>query len=115
MHMISKEMQACIDACLSCYQMCFGMAMTHCLEQGGEHVKPKHFRSMISCAETCRDSAHMMLMNSPQSKQMCALCAEACETCAKECDPIPDMKECADECRRCAEECRRMSGRKMAA
>ena len=77
MRMIPKEMQACIDACLNCYQMCFGMAMTHCLEKGGEHVKPKHFRAMIDCADMCRNSTQMMLMNSPLAKQMCALCAEA--------------------------------------
>ena len=35
MHHMSKEMQACIDNCLHCYQACLGMAMTHCLEAGG--------------------------------------------------------------------------------
>ncbi|MEF3366345.1 four-helix bundle copper-binding protein [Methylocystis sp. 9N] len=115
MHMMSREMQACIDACLSCYQMCFGMAMTHCLEKGGDHVKPKHFRAMMACADICRDSAHMMLMNAPQAQAICKVCAEACEACAKECDPLPDMKDCAAECRRCAEECRKMAGQKMAA
>ena len=25
----------CIEECLRCYQSCFGMAMTHCLETGG--------------------------------------------------------------------------------
>ena len=115
MQMMSKEMQGCIDECLRCYQTCFGMAMTHCLETGGDHVKPSHFRAMIACADMCRDAAQMMLMTSPQAQKFCALCAEACETCARECDPLPDMKDCADECRRCAEECRRMAGQKMAA
>lgn len=115
MQMFSKDIERCIDACLSCYKMCLGMAMTHCLEKGGDHVKPPHFRAMIACADTCRDAAEMMLIHSPQAKEMCALCALACETCARECDPLPDMKECADECRRCAEECRKMSGIKKAA
>ncbi len=67
MHMIPKEMQACIDACLNCYQMCFGMAMTHCLEKGGEHVKPfrEQFRlvrdyceaGLVSPAQPLRDRA----------------------------------------------------------
>ncbi len=109
MHMLSKEMQGCIDACLSCYKMCFGMAMTHCLEKGGEHVKPVHFRAMIGCAEMCRNCAHMMLMNSPQAKHICGDCAQACDACAKECDALPDMKDCAAECRRCAAECRKMA------
>ncbi len=46
----SKEMQACIDECLRCYQMCLGTAMTHCLESGGKHVEPKHIRLMMACA-----------------------------------------------------------------
>ncbi|WP_424360388.1 four-helix bundle copper-binding protein [Methylocystis parvus] len=115
MHMMSKEMQSCIDECLRCYQMCFGMAMTHCLEQGGDHVKPSHFRAMIACANMCREAADMMLMKAPQARETCLLCAQVCEDCAKECDPLPDMKECAEECRRCAEECRKMSAQKMAA
>lgn len=115
MHMMSREMQACVNACQNCYQMCFGMAMTHCLAKGGDHVKPKHFRAMMACADMCRDSAHMMLMNASQAQQMCKICAEACEACAKECDPLPDMKDCAAECRRCAEQCRKMASQKMAA
>lgn len=38
--MKSKEMRACIDECLRCYQTCLGTAMTQCLEAGGEHVAP---------------------------------------------------------------------------
>lgn len=115
MHEMSSEMQSCIDECLRCHQMCFGMAMTHCLEAGGDHVKPSHFRAMIACGEMCRDAAAMMLMKAPRAADFCRLCADVCEDCARECDPIPDMKDCAAECRRCAEECRKMSGRKMAA
>lgn len=44
--MNNNEMKACIDACLACYQTCIGMASTHCLEEGGEHVEPTHFRTM---------------------------------------------------------------------
>ncbi|AIK44113.1 hypothetical protein DR92_1924 [Brucella anthropi] len=44
--MNNSEMKACIDACLACYQTCIGMASTHCLEEGGEHVEPMHFRTM---------------------------------------------------------------------
>jgi hypothetical protein len=115
MQMIPQETQNCVDACLRCYQTCFGMAMNHCLEQGGDHVKPKHFRAMIACADICREAVQMMLMNAPQAKETCLLCAQICEDCAKECDAIPDMTACAAECRRCAEECRRMVGHKMAA
>jgi hypothetical protein len=46
--------QDCIEDCLRCYRVCFEMAMTHCLEHGGRHVEPGHFRIMMACAEICR-------------------------------------------------------------
>ena len=61
----SKEMQACIDECLRCYQTCLGMASNHCLPAGGKHVEPEHFRLMMACAEICRTSAHFMLIGLP--------------------------------------------------
>src|SRR5215216_747203 len=68
MHQLSREMKNCIDECLRCYQICLGTAMTHCLEQGGKHVEPKHFRLMMACAEICRTSAHFMLLNTPHRR-----------------------------------------------
>ena len=72
MQHVSKEMQACIDECMGCYKVCLGMAMTHCLEQGGKHVEPKHFRLMMACAEICRTSAHFMLIRTPHHKPRAA-------------------------------------------
>ena len=63
---MSPKMQACIDECLRCYQTCLGMASNHCLEVGGRHVEPAHFRLMLACAETCRTSAHLMLIGTEQ-------------------------------------------------
>ncbi len=105
----NATMQSCIDNCLSCYQACFGMAMNHCLETGGEHTKPAHFRLMMACAEICRTSAHFMLMNSPHHKHTCRECAEICDECAKDCERIGDMKACVESCRKCAESCRKMA------
>src|SRR5215218_7708360 len=65
MHQMSAEMRSCIDECLRCYQTCLGTAMTHCLEQGGKHVEPNHFRLMMACTEICRTSAHFMLIGTP--------------------------------------------------
>ena len=62
---MSTDMQACIDECLRCYQICLGSAMTHALETGGKHTDPKHFRLMMACAGLCRAAAHFMLLNSP--------------------------------------------------
>ena len=85
---MSKDMQNCIDNCLRCYQTCLGMAMTHCLETGGKHTEPAHFRLMMACAEICRTSAHFMLLNSPHHKHVCKECAEICTECAKDCERV---------------------------
>jgi len=106
---ISREMRACIEECLHCYEMCHGMAMTHCLEQGGRHVEPHHFRLMMVCAEICRTSAHFMLMNTPHHVETCRECSEICEECARSCAGLDGLGECVEACRRCAESCRRMA------
>jgi len=98
MHHLSKEMQSCVEACLRCYQTCLGTAMTHCLEAGGKHTEPSHFRLMMACAEICRTSAHLMLMDTPHHKHTCRECAEICEECAKDCERVGDMDDCVMEC-----------------
>ena len=105
----SHDMQACIEECLRCYRTCLGDAMNHCLEAGGKHVEPGHFRTMIACAEMCRTSAHMMLLGTELHAKTCGVCAEVCEACARSCDAIEGMEECAAQCRRCAEHCRKMA------
>ncbi|KAA2211714.1 four-helix bundle copper-binding protein [Teichococcus oryzae] len=109
MHHLSEEMQACIEQCLKCYATCLSMASGHCLEAGGEHVEPKHFRLMLACAEMCRASAHLMLLGSPQHRQSCAACAEICRECAEDCERVGDMEACVAACRACAESCRAMA------
>ena len=109
MHQMPKEMQNCIDKCLGCYKTCLSIAMTHCLEMGGKHLEPAHFRLMMACAEICRTSAHFMLLNTPHHKHTCRECAEICEECAKNCERIGDMDECVQACRSCAESCRKMA------
>ncbi len=115
MHQLSKEIRACIDECLNCYRACLGTAMTHCLETGGKHVAPEHFRLMSACAEICRTAAHFMLLNSPQHQRICGECAEICRLCAADCERIGGMPDCVEACRRCADACQRMAGRRMAA
>jgi hypothetical protein len=84
--------------------------MNHCLEAGGKHVEPTHFRLMINCAEICRTAADFMLSNSPLHARICAACAEVCDACAQSCEQVGDMDECVQVCRRCAESCRKMAG-----
>ena len=106
MHQTSSEMSSCIEECLRCYQTCLGAAMSHCLEAGGKHVEPKHFRLMMACAEICRTAAHFMIIGSGHHGHVCAECAEICEECARDCEQVGDMQKCVEACRRCAESCR---------
>lgn len=109
MHQMSAEMQACIEECLRCHSTCLGMAMNHCLEVGGKHAEPSHFRVMMACAEICQTSANFMLIGTPQHRQTCRLCAEICEECARSCEQVGGMEDCVQQCRRCAESCRKMA------
>jgi hypothetical protein len=108
MHLDSKTQQ-CVDNCLRCYSICLSTAMNHCLEVGGEHTKPHHFRLMMACAEICRTSAHFMLIGSKHHPHVCSECAEICSECAADCERIGDMAECVEICRKCAETCRQMA------
>jgi len=109
MYRFSAEMTACIENCLACYTVCLGTATTHCLEAGGAHVEPAHYRLMLACAEICRSAAHMMLTAAPQHRLTCKACAEICEACARSCEDIGEMEDCVEACRRCAETCREMA------
>jgi len=59
--------------------------MHHCLEVGGKHTEPQHFRLMMARTEVCRTSAVLMLIGSASHLMQCDLCAKACHACAKEC------------------------------
>jgi hypothetical protein len=109
-HQMNQQMRQCIQECLQCYQTCKHEAMNHCLETGGKHVEPTHFRLMMNCAEICRTAADFMLGNSQLHARICAACAEVCDACAQSCEQVGDMDECVQACRRCAESCRQMAG-----
>ena len=109
-HQMSSRMQQCVDDCMECYRSCKQEAMNHCLETGGKHVEPTHFRLMVSCAEMCRTAADFMLSSSELHGRVCAACAEVCEACARSCEQVGDMAECVEICRRCADSCREMAG-----
>ena len=55
--MHTHEMKSCIEACQRCAATCLQTAMHHCLEVGGKHTEPQHFRLMMACVEVCRTSA----------------------------------------------------------
>lgn len=106
---MSQELMACIQDCLDCYRTCQQTAMTHCLEAGGRHTEPAHFRLMLDCAEMCRTAAALMINQSPFHERSCGLCAEICRACADSCREIGDMDECVEACERCAASCERMA------
>jgi hypothetical protein len=109
MHAYSQQELECIKTCQSCSATCYGMAMTHCLEVGGDHVRPQHFRLMLECARLCDTAADLMLSKSRFHRQLCEICAEACDACLESCSKLDGMEECAAICRVCAQHCRHMA------
>lgn len=109
MHQMTQEMQQCIQECLRCHSVCLQEAMNHCLEAGGQHTEPAHFRTMLACAEICQTSANFMLMGSDLHRLTCGACAQVCEACAQSCDQVGGMEQCAEACRQCAQSCRKMA------
>lgn len=100
---VSREIQACIDACLACYQTCLSAAVQH-LESDGI-VDPAHFRLLMACAEICRTNAHFQLVDGPQHELLCRECAEVCEECADACEALGGLELCVSACRECAGAC----------
>lgn len=108
-----SDMQQCIDDCLACYRTCMQSAMNRCLEAGGRHVAPEHFRLMMNCAEICRTAADFMMSSSPLHARICAACADVCEACGDSCEQLGDMDDCVQACRRCTRSCQQMAGDRM--
>lgn len=108
-HGLEPEMEECIQNCLDCHHVCLETAMNHCLETGGKHVDPSHFRLMMNCAEICQTSANFMLSGSEHHKLTCGVCAEICRKCAEDCRELEGMEECVSVCGRCADSCGRMA------
>jgi len=110
---VSKEMQECIDNCLSCHLMCERTAM-HCLQMGGEHASREHQATIRDCSQLCALCADLMVRESPIHSASCTNCAMACERCDQECRRLANgdelMLKCAEICRRCAISCRIMAG-----
>ena len=105
----TPAIRQCIEHCLLCYSTCLGMAMRHCLDRGSEHAEPAHLRLMFACAGLCRNCAHVMLFDTRDHNQSCAMCAEVCEDCARDCERIGGMDGCVAACRTCAESCREVA------
>jgi hypothetical protein len=108
--MNQNRMQGCIEDCQRCAAACLS-TLTHCLQMGGEHVRPEHVRAMLDCVDACQTAANFMLRGSAMHGRTCAVCAEACTACAVSCERMNDatMKSCAETCRHCAASCAEMA------
>jgi hypothetical protein len=106
---LSEEVRACIDACHACSTICLSDATGHCLEKGGRHTEPAHFRLVLDCADICATAARFMARNSEHHPHICRECAEICRACADSCRQFGEMDECVAACTRCAESCERMA------
>jgi hypothetical protein len=107
---MSEQMKRCITNCQECHAECLETALHMCIEMGGKHTEPEHFRLMMSCAQICQTAADFMSGRSQYHQQTCGICAEICEACAASCEKIGGMDHCVELCRRCAQSCREMSG-----
>lgn len=105
MNQLSRLAQEAIQALQYCHMTCSSMAMTHCLEMGGEHARPQHLRLMLDCAALCAFTADALGRKSQFHNRFAALCAEVCETCAKDCEALGDMEDCVRSCRDCVRLC----------
>jgi hypothetical protein len=108
-HAFSREIAACIEACRTCALTCRTMAMTHCLESGGRHTEPPHFRLMMDCATICDAAAAFMAHKSQFHYELCGLCSKICEACAASCAQLDGMQPCVEACRACAQHCGHMA------
>ncbi|HOQ99325.1 MAG TPA: four-helix bundle copper-binding protein [Anaerolineae bacterium] len=107
---LSPIMQQCIQDCKECGAVC-QETISYCLQMGGRHVEPTHFKLMMDCAEICQISENYMLRDSAFSATICAVCAEVCARCADSCSQFTGdatMQNCAEVCRRCSTSCQRM-------
>ncbi len=109
MNQFSLETRAAIEQALRCHTVCLASAMTECLERGGEHVRPQHFRLMMDCVAACHFAADLMAHKSQFHARACGLCAEICDTCAEDCARLEGMEPCVAACRSCADACRGMA------
>jgi len=103
---LSSKVAEAIKSLQHCHATCSSMALTHCLEMGGEHSRPQHLRLMMDCAALCAFTADALGRKSQFHNRFAALCADVCETCEKDCAALGDMEECVRACRDCALRCR---------
>lgn len=109
MQQMDSAMKQCVTDCHECHVTCLSVAMTHCLEMGGKHTEPKHFKLMMDCAQICSVALDFMARGSEHHKHICRECAEICRVCAASCEQLDGMEDCVAACLKCAESCEKMA------
>lgn len=101
--------QECIEACLSCAQVC-EECITACLSEQDVGLLTRCIALNRTCVEACYGAARLMVVGGEHATAFCQACADVCEACAAECSrhQHEHCRKCADECRACAETCRTM-------
>jgi hypothetical protein len=105
MNNFSQQIRDTMAALQHCHNTCLSMAMTHCLEIGGEHSRPQHLRLMLDCAALCAATEDFLARKSQFHNRICALCAEVAQTCAEDCARLGDMEACVEACRKVTAAC----------
>jgi hypothetical protein len=105
MDSFSSQTRECMQALSHCHTQCLSMAMTHCIEIGGDHARPQHLRLMMDCAAMCALTGDLLAHKSQFHNRVAALCAEICEVCAEDCEKLGQMEDCVAACRRTATLC----------
>jgi len=110
MNAFSKQVRDAVADLEHCHRTCHDMAMVHCLESGGRHVRPQHLRLMQDCAALCAFTADALGRKSQFHIPFALLCADVCDTCAQDCAGLDGMADCVAACRTCAAACRALGG-----
>jgi hypothetical protein len=98
---------ACLASCRQCSRVC-QQRVRDGLEPGSLYAEAGHVTQLLSCAQVCRTTAELIVIDSDWYPTLADLCAHVCVECADACDALDDMDECAEACRDCAHACRRL-------
>ncbi len=105
---MKEQMQSCIDACTQCHQACRRMLAALSRNRGDGQVDPS-MQVLLECSDLCALSAGLQLVQSPYSRRVCEICADACRECEHQCMGTEIGEACAQACRACAESCEAMA------
>lgn len=109
MNQLSQQARRTIESLQHCHATCLSMAMTYCMETGGEHARPQHLRLMLDCAGLCAFTADTIARKSQFHSRAAQFCADVCTVCADDCEALGEMDDCVTACRDCARLCDEIS------